>query len=253
MVDLQAVVAAANERHTAVVLMLSPRAIQSSGLRYLVGLFTAASVGSEVPLFLQLDHARDMTLIHECLRANFDLIMVDGSRLDFHANAELTRQVVMAAHHVDALVEGQVGRIPGPAANGYVIKEILTEPDSAVRFAKMTGVDMLAVSVGNMHGFTRPKPCLDVDLIATLAERVDVPLVLHGADFLDNSDIRRSIQLGISKVNIGLEIREVYMQALREGLEMSASVYPDHRPILQHIRQRIKGLVAERLSILQVD
>jgi len=248
--DLQGIVAGVNRVHTPSILMLSEKAIRFSGLTYLLNLFRAAQAESGVRLFLELDHGKDMGLIELCVQMEFDLIMVDFSDADFESNVLRTRKMVEMAHSAGIIVEGELGQIPNLEARTGVYKNYLTDPDLAAQFVERTNVDLLAASVGNWHGFDREKPDPDFDLIRELARRSKAPLVLHGGDFYSTTIIRRALQAGIGKVNLGPELRVVYVDALLRGLEEIDTYSADQRPVLEMARQAIEHLVLDRLSAL---
>lgn len=248
--DLQGIVAAADEANQPVILMLSETAIRFSGLGYLVGLFRAAQSECRARLLLELDHGKDWRLIDACLRQGFDIIMADFSDDDFPSNASKTRRVVQMAHSEGVLVEGELGEVPSTRSEMAKRAVCFTEPGLAAQFTRQTDVDLLAVSVGNLHGLSRQKPSPDFSLIRQLNGAVDVPLVLHGGDFYSDSVIRRATEAGISKANFGPELRAIYREALLNlpgGIERRPD---DHRPILGQVRQRIKDQVSARLSAL---
>lgn len=246
--DLQAITAAHNKACHPAILMLSANAIAFSRLTYLLQLFQAARAESKVRLYLQLDHGHDIDLIKECINIGFDLVMADFSSEDLESNISKTREVVDLAHKVGIMVEGGLGIIPTLRSEGQINKEHLTRPESVSKFVEQTGVDLLAISVGNVHGVNRQKPSLNIELIKAIGQELRVPLVLHGADFYSNSVLHQAFQNGIIKANLGPELRRSYVEALRSSIVRQDMT--DHRPVLNHARQAVERIVLGRLKVL---
>lgn len=148
-----------------------------------------------------------------------DAVLADNSSLSFEANMEETRWECRLAHAHGMFVEGELGRISG-SEDGVTVEErmaALTSPEQALEFVQHTGVDFLAVCVGNVHGkYGVQGPNLDLALLRSIRERVpdDVPLVLHGASGLDSELLRQCIDAGVAKFNVNTELRQAYVDHL---------------------------------------
>jgi ketose-bisphosphate aldolase len=170
----------------------------------------------DVPAALHLDHGDSVPLAEECLKAGYTSLMLDYSARPFVENVAALQQVTAMAHPKDVSVEGELGTI-GRADN--IIREMghtstLTDPQDAQRYVTETGVDMLAVSIGNAHGHYAALPRFEFGLLAELHAAVPVPLVLHGGSGTPEADLQRAISLGIAKVNIASDL----VRALRESV-----------------------------------
>jgi ketose-bisphosphate aldolase len=157
---------------------------------------------------LHLDHGDSMEMVRQCVDARYTSVMLDFSTLPFAENAAALREVVSLARPRGITVEGEIGTI-GKAdlmSAEAGATSAFTDPADAVRYVEETGVDLLAVSVGNKHGFYKGDPHLEFDLLAKLHAAVKVPLVMHGGTGIPEKDIRRSIGLGIAKVNVASEL-----------------------------------------------
>ncbi len=162
----------------------------------------------EVPAVLHLDHGASPELVGECVEAGYTSVMLDYSARPFAENAEALRQVGELAHPLGISVEGEIGHVgkaDESAAEGGAVSA-LTDPREASEYVRRSKVDLLAVSVGNKHGFYRGEPRIEFGLLAELRAAVKVPLVLHGGTGIPEKDIRRSVELGISKVNVASEL-----------------------------------------------
>jgi fructose-bisphosphate aldolase class II len=177
---------------------------------------------STVPVAVHLDHGTTYEQILVALQAGFTSVMIDGSSLPFAENVALTRQAAVAAYAVGLSVEAELGTIGRtdvePDADGDPI--VYTDPDDAARFVEQTGVDSLAVAVGTCHGIYPAwmRPEIRLDLLAEIRARVAVPLVLHGGSANPDTEIARSVALGISKINISSDIKVAYHEAMRRVL-----------------------------------
>jgi tagatose 1,6-diphosphate aldolase GatY/KbaY len=181
---------------------LLPPAMMAEVARVVAGRF------GEVPAVLHLDHGDSPELVRECVGAGYTSVMLDYSSRSFEENAEALARVAELAHPLGISVEGEIGHVgkaDETAAEGSLISA-LTDPREAAEYVRRSKVDLLAVSVGNKHGFYRGEPHIEFGLLAELRSAVKVPLVMHGGTGIPEKDIRRSVELGISKVNVASEL-----------------------------------------------
>jgi fructose-bisphosphate aldolase class II len=221
----RAILSAAEAQGTPIFLAVGHGAFVHAGFAPLARATLAAAEEASVPVAVHLDHSPEIGMVTRCIEAGFTSIMVDGSALPFDANVALTREAVHAAGGI--AVEAELGAVPGDEdSSGRQQSDIpMTDPDQAERFVKETAVDGLAVAIGNAHGFYSGEPKLNFDLLETLAKRVPVPLVLHGASGIPDEDIRRCIALGIRKINVNTEIRFALFQSLQDSLTKDTKGY----------------------------
>lgn len=245
---VRAVVQAAEALRSPAMLQLLPSALQHGGAP-LVALCLAAAQHASVPMAVHLDHSTSSEAIAEALAAGLNSVMVDGSHLEYGANVAFTRAVVTAAHTRQATVEAELGRLTG-TEDGLTVPEYeakFTDPAQAADFVTQTGIDALAVCIGNVHGRYRSEPRLDFDRLQAIQHAVTVPLVLHGASGLPAEMVRRSIALGVCKFNVNTEVREAYMTTLKERL--SAPRTPDVLEVMQAAEAAMRAVVAEKLRL----
>jgi ketose-bisphosphate aldolase len=181
---------------------LLPPALMAEVARLVAGRF------GEVPAVLHLDHGDSPELVRECVEAGYTSVMLDYSARGFEENAEALRRVAELAQPLGITVEGEIGHVgkaDETAAEGGLVSA-LTDPREAAEYVRRSKVDLLAVSVGNKHGFYRGEPHIEFGLLAELRAAVEVPLVMHGGTGIPEKDIRRSVELGISKVNVASEL-----------------------------------------------
>ncbi len=177
---------------------------------------------TKLPITLHLDHGASYDQVLHAIQLGFSSVMFDGSHLPFEENIKLTKEVVEAAHAVGVTVEAELGTIgdTGNTVEGGVSEVIYTDPDKAKEFVERTGIDYLAVAIGTAHGIY-PKdlePELRLDILEEMTELIDIPLVLHGGSSNPDKEIARSVELGISKINISSDIKIAFANKLREIL-----------------------------------
>ncbi|MEK9181852.1 MAG: class II fructose-bisphosphate aldolase [Patescibacteria group bacterium] len=210
------------------------------------------------PIFINADHHTSLQTVKEAIDAGFDSVIIDGAKLSFEENVKVTKECVDYARKVtadtgrDILVEGELGYI----GSGSDIKEtipegagILTKVEEAEKFVQMTGVDMLAPSVGSIHGLIKSgKPHIDAELIAEIKKATSVHLVLHGGSGLRDEDFINAIGAGISIIHISTEIRLAYDEALKKSLRDNPNEVVPYK-ILQPAVDAIEKVVYERLKL----
>lgn len=270
--NLLAVVEAAAEEKSPVIIAVTPSSIQYAGLNYIKGMVKTASESTSVPMSLHLDHGEDMETVSKCLEAGFTSVMIDGSHLKFKENVALTKRVVDLAHPRGVSVEAELGKLAGMEETKVEEKEaVLTDPDAAKEFVESTAVDALAVAIGTSHGAYKFKgePKLDFKRLKLIHERIDVPLVLHGASSvpqwiiekavkygaelsgakgIPEDHIRKAISLGITKINIDTDLRLAFTATVREFLAKSPAEF-DPRKILVPAKEAMKEVVKSKMRL----
>ncbi len=224
--QMKAIVQAGQVLNSPVILGTSEGESAFFGLEEAVALRNVLRKRTGMPIFLNLDHGKSFEYLKKAIDAGYDMVHFDGSKLSLEENIKITKEVVKYAHKKGVTVEGEVGKIGNDASRLYlekfeIIEENLTKPEDAERFVKETGVDLLAVSIGNFHGIeiSGIDPNLRLDVLKNIKEKVGkMPLVLHGGSGTPEDDIRGAIALGIVKININTELRLTFSGNLRKTL-----------------------------------
>ncbi|MCL5099018.1 MAG: class II fructose-bisphosphate aldolase, partial [Candidatus Omnitrophica bacterium] len=170
-----------------------------------------------IPAALHLDHGDSLPQVQECLSAGFSSVMLDFSTRPFNENAEALRHVVSMARPHGATVEGEigsVGKVDQTSIEGGGAST-LTDPEEAKAYVEATGVDALAVSIGNAHGLYTRLPQFDFARLKAIRDRVNVPLVLHGGSGTPDDDLNKAIALGMAKVNVASELIHTFRESLQ--------------------------------------
>lgn len=200
-----------------VILAGTPGTFKHIALEEIYALCSAYSISYDMPLALHLDHHESLDDIRHKVNAGVRSAMIDGSHFPFEENVKLVKSVVDFCHAKDCSVEAELGRLGGVEDDMSVDAEsaFLTDPQEAKRFVERTGVDSLAVAIGTAHGLYTKTPKIDFQRLGEIREVVDVPLVLHGASDVPDEYVRRTIELGVCKVNVATELKIAFADAVK--------------------------------------
>ena len=228
---IKAVVQAAQNLSSPVIIESSPGETKFIGMRQLTALIKSYREEINLPIFLNLDHAASFSSCEEAVEIGFDLVHFDGSKLPLEENIKQTHEVVKMAHSKGILVEGEIDAIPETSIpHSKTAEEItqdlpMTDPISAAEFVEKTGIDILAFFVGNLHGTYETAERIDFERLKKIREKVNCFLSLHGGSGIADEDIRKAITVGkIVKVNVNTELRVAFRNALERALAESQSV-----------------------------
>ena len=245
MESLQAVVEVAVEERAPVIVMAEQRDLLYAGIDYIYGMMQGAACCIDVPVALHLDHGTDLGIVKKAIERGFSSVMIDGSQLPIAENIRVTQAAVELVHARGVSVEAELGHVGG--AGGERMGEgFLTDPAVVGEFAASTGTDALAVAIGTAHGVYVETPKLDFPRLEAIAQSTDVPLVLHGGSGTPDDSLRRSIELGICKINVGTDIRRAF---LATTAELGRDAALDVRDVLTQAKTRMKEVIRDRIRV----
>jgi fructose-bisphosphate aldolase class II len=247
----QAIIEAANEEKSPVILGVSEGAAKYMGLEYTVAMARVAMEMSKVPVILHLDHGPNLEMVMKCIRAGFSSIMIDASHYELEKNIAICKQVVDLCHPLGIEVEGELGRIGGTEDDLTVDEReaTLAIPEEAKRLVEESGIDALAPAIGSAHGPYKGKPELAFDRLAEIKKLLpNTPLVLHGGSGIPDEDIKKAISLGVAKINVNTENQQAMTAVIREILGKDEKVY-DPRKYLKPAREAIKETVKQKMRL----
>lgn len=211
------VMEAAEEVKAPVILQVYPRLVKEGIAYYLAPIIKAAAENANVPVCFHLDHGPSELEMTRALCWGATGIMLDGSALSYEENVAITRHAVEICSYVNIGVEGEIGHVG--SVNDDNMDEF-TEPEEAARFVRETGVDCLAVLIGNAHGRYKKTPKLDVERVADIYEATGhTPLVLHGGSGIPDEQIKLAVKAGIRKMNFATDICYTFQDALQAELD----------------------------------
>jgi len=249
--SLRAVVAAATELDSPVIVQVSVKTVRSVGVALMTSIFRATADGATVPVALHLDHCPDRQVIADVVAAGWSSVLFDASDRDLAQAEAETAEVVQLAHGAGVDVESEIENIIGVedgvgsdvALHSYTV-EMLAE------VAQRTGVDLLAPQLGTAHGEYTRAPVLLPDRVRDLARLTDRPIVLHGGTGLGEADFRSFIDAGVSKINISTGLKLAYMHGALDHLQKAETSGRWNPPALfADIGTAVQGVVADHLRM----
>lgn len=226
----KAICAAAKKFDSPIMIQTTPSAIEYAGLKQIFDIVENEIMATAIKAVIHLDHAKDFGIIKEAIKAGYRSVMFDGSKFPYEENLHLTERLVEYAHRFDVSVEAEVGVISREEGGRISGQSVMSTPAEVKKFVDMTGVDSIAISVGNEHGAPSGEK-VNLKLLKQIAEIVEIPLVMHGASGLSDGDIREAMSLGVAKFNIDTNIRRAFIkpieqsksddprEAIKEGME----------------------------------
>lgn len=196
------IIKAVEETNSPAIIQIAEVRLKQSPLEIIGPLMVAAAKNSSMPVAVHFDHGKTEEKITQALDIGFTSVMFDGSHLPFEENCRMTSKINALASKYNADCEGEIGCVGGSEDGSENIAINCTSPKQALEFYRNTGVDALAVAIGNAHGNYKQAPRLRFDILRETASLVPVPLVLHGGTGIEPDDFRKCIELGIHKINI---------------------------------------------------
>ena len=216
------VIKAAEELNAPIILQIAEVRLKQSPLEVIGPLMVAAAKEAKVPVAVHFDHGKTMEKISQALEIGFTSVMFDGSHLPLDENIAETNRVIEKARSYGAAVEAEIGCVGGSEDGSEDIAINCTKPEDAVRFEKETGVDALAIAIGNAHGNYKSTPKLRFDILEEVERITETPLVLHGGTGITPDDFVRCSKTGIKKINIATATFDRVEQTVRAAYESDA-------------------------------
>lgn len=249
----QAIINAAIAKKSPVIVNVSEAAIEYAGLSAITSIIKSISNRKEakkIPIAIQLDHGKNFDKFADFIEAGFTAIMMDASRFPLEKNISLTKKTADLAHRYKISAQGELGAVPYKGEEGKFTdwSKAMTDPNLVAKFVKETGVDYLAVAIGNAHGFYKERSELDFNRLEKIYQLVKIPLVLHGASDFPDSKVKDAINGGVALFHIDTDIRVAFTFALREYLGKNTSEY-DPRKILAFAREKVQETVEQKMEV----
>jgi fructose-bisphosphate aldolase, class II len=245
---LQAIVEAAEEERAPVILQVSEPTVAYAGLTLPAGMVKIVAAEVSVPVVLHLDHGLSFEQNVHALRAGFTSLMFDGSRLPYEENVAITSRIVRMAHVAGIPVEAELGKVLQSGASPQEVLDAMTDPEQAADFVTRTRCDSLAVAVGSIHAMMARDAALDLERVRAVAERVGLPLVLHGSSGVRDESVVEAIERGVCKVNVATYLKQAFVGEIRAALA-AAPDEVDFRKLFVGGREAAKERVREKLRL----
>lgn len=246
---VQAVVEAAEELQSPVIMQTTPSTVKYAGLDYYLANVKAAAERVSVPVVMHLDHGNSFELAMQAFRVGYTSIMIDGSHESFENNIAVSKAVADACRPSKVPVEAELGKVGGKEDdldggenNPY------TDPQEAKEFVERTGIDSLAVGIGTAHGIYKGEPKLQYDVLRKIREAVDIPLVLHGTSGVADEAVIECIKRGICKVNYATDLRIAFTKGVNQTLSDHPTVI-DPKKYSASGRDEVKRYVMGKIKV----
>ncbi|MFF1767268.1 class II fructose-bisphosphate aldolase [Streptomyces sp. NPDC058249] len=248
---LEAVLAAAVENASPLIVQTSVKTVKSIGSDVLYAMWTSMTAGIEVPVALHLDHCPEREVITECLRRGWNSVLFDASKLPVEENMRQTVEVVAEARAYGAAVEGEIESITG-VEDGIGSDTAAEQQDLSValEFLRTTQVDVFAPAIGNAHGSYKQAPVLDAQRVSDLVAAYPVPIALHGGSGLSDEQFHDLISRGCAKVNISTALKEKFMKSNLAFLETAAKRQKwDPPSLFRAVRQDVIDMTGSLMTL----
>lgn len=248
-----AVVEAANRLKSPVILSFGEGYFTHAPVEVIASIVKEICTPLDIQVALHLDHAKELTSIARAIRAGFTSVMYDGSALPLAENIQKTKYIVEYAHAVGVSVEGELGYMnheDGTCEEGLDLQKGYTRVQDAAAYVNGTGIDALAVAVGNAHGIYNGTPTLDFARLDEIAQATTVPIVLHGCSGIPDDYIKKAVSLGVAKINVNTEVSTGAVMAAREFLAKNTEKGLRFETVLMDARHTMSATVERFIKLL---
>ena len=247
---VMAVLAAAEEQNSPVIMQTTPGTVKYAGFDYYFANVKAAAERTKIPVVMHLDHGNSFAMAMQAFRAGYTSIMIDGSKLPFEENIDLTKSVVNVCHASNVPVEGELGKVGGKEDdlendddNPY------TDPQEAKEFVERTGVDSLAIGIGTAHGVYKGIPKVNMEVLSAVRQVVDVPLVMHGTSGVPDEQVRDAVRRGICKVNYATDLRIAFTNGVKAYMNDNPNAFDPKKYSAPGMKE-VTAYVAQKMQVV---
>lgn len=246
--NVEGAIAAAEELRSPIIIQLAEVQFPCAPMNLMAPLYLEAARKASVPVVVHLDHGQSFETCAEAIRLGFGSVMFDGASLPFEENVRITREVTRMAKAMGVDVEAELGKVGDVGVDDDKV-DVFTDVEESARFIEQTGVDALAVAIGNQHGRYVATPKLNIDRLVELHERNCLPLVLHGGSGTSEEDFKSCIHNGICKINVATAIQVGITERVQQYLREAAK--PDYITMKGVIREASKDVVKDHILLFE--
>jgi len=250
----RAIIGGAREINSPVIVQVTEKTMEYAGGRGIFNLIKneAEFYSAKIPVGIHLDHGKSFEIIKRAVEIGFTSVMYDGSRKTWEDNLMVTKEVVDFCHKKGVSVQEELGNVPYLSEQKMMEvdwEKYMTNPQKAKEFVNFTGVDALAVAIGNAHDFFKEREIPDWKRLSEIKSLIGVPIILHGASDWDNGKAVEAVKLGVSCFNIDTSIRLAFMNTLSSIFRGNGNFGFDPRQILSQAREAIKKNVKNKIEL----
>ena len=249
----KAIIEGAKEMQAPVIVQLTEKTMEYAGGRAIFNLIKnmAEFYAPEIPVGIHLDHGKSFDIVRRCVDIGFPSVMFDGSRKKYEDNLMVTKEVVDFCHPKGVCVQGELGSVPYLGEGDVDDSEwdkYMTDPVQAVEFVEKTGIDTLAVAIGNAHGFFKERKEPDYARLEAISKAVNIPLILHGASDWENGRVKEVVARGINCFNVDTASRVAFMGSLMKAVKAQEGISFDIRKVLGEAESAVKEVVMKKIK-----
>ncbi|MDP1884693.1 MAG: class II fructose-bisphosphate aldolase, partial [Candidatus Moranbacteria bacterium] len=250
----RAIVEAAQELKSPVIIQVTEKTMEYAGGRMIFNIIKndVEFYAPEIPVAIHLDHGGSFEIVQRAVEIGWPSVMYDGSRKEYVDNVEMTKKVVGFCHEKGVAVQGELGNVPYLSEHkmGAVDwDKYMTDPDQAKDFVERTGVDTLAVAIGNAHGFFVEREIPDFERLEKIRSLIDVPIILHGASDWEDGKAEQAIKMGVNCFNVDTDTRMAFVNSLSTTFKSDKDPGFDVRTILGDARKAVKESVKHKMRL----
>lgn len=255
----RAIVEAAKEMHSPVIIQITEKTMDYAGGRMIFNIVKnmAEFYAPEIQVGIHLDHGKSLEVVERVVEIGFNSVMYDGSRKPYNDNVAITKKVVEFCKDKNITVQGELGSVPYIGETDMTDVDwdkYMTDPAEAKRFVKETGVDALAVAIGNAHGFFKERSIPDYERLEKIHENVSIPLILHGASDWENEKVKEVVARGICCFNVDTATRVAFSNNLmKAACNFGTNVSFDIRKTLGDAQEAVKQTVMQKMRFFCSD
>jgi fructose-bisphosphate aldolase class II len=244
---------AAKETRSPVIIQVTEKTMDYAGGRAIFNLIKncAEFYAKEIPVGIHLDHGKSFDIVQRAISIGFTSVMYDGSRKSYEDNVLCTREVVDFCREKGVVVQAELGSVPyigEGESDDSMWDKFMTDPEEAEKFVAETGIDTLAVAIGNAHGFFKERTTPDFERLEAVNSKISLPLILHGASDWENGRVKEVISRGIACFNVDTSIRMAFINSLIKKSCNANEVSYDARKILGDAREAVAHAVKQKME-----
>jgi len=250
----RAIVEAAKESKSPVIIQVTEKTMEYAGGRMIFNIIKndVEFYAPEIPVGIHLDHGGSLEIVERAVEIGWPSVMYDGSRKEYVDNLSMTKKVVDFCHEKGIVVQGELGSVPYISEHkmGEVNwDDYMTDPQQAKDFVEKTGIDTLAVAIGNAHGFFKEREVPDWDRLEKIRSLIEVPIVLHGASDWEDGKAAMAIEKGVNCFNVDTNTRLAFVNSLSTTFKSDKDPGLDIRSILGEARDAVKESVKRKMEL----
>ncbi|WP_110953878.1 class II fructose-bisphosphate aldolase [Anaerosinus massiliensis] len=252
--SILAVIDASQELNEPVIISFGEGYISHAPIEVIAAIVKKLCSTSSIPVVLHLDHAKEFSTVMRAIRCGFTSVMYDGSYLPLAENISNTRKIVDIAHAIGVSVEGELGYMnneDGTSEKGFELEKGYTSVSASTQYVTGTGIDALAVAIGNAHGIYKGTPELDFERLSQISTAIGIPVVLHGCSGIPAEAIKKAVSLGVRKINVNTEISTGAVREARDFLESHTEKNTRFETMLKAAQQTMSETVKNYIKMLK--